>query len=283
MTVRIVTDSACDLPTSALEEFEISMVPANVVYQGRAYKDRVDISQDELFRLLEDGTEVPTTAAPPPAYFTEVYERLAEETDEIVSLHATSEHSALYDSALRGSENVSKPCRIEVVDTRLLSMGQGILAMDAAEAARRGASLDEVVGLVKREIPLLRLYAAFDTMRYLMLGGRVNGVIGAIRAIGTTLRVKLLLTMRDGRLRPAGVARTYPRAIDRLVSLMGKLVELEEWSVVYSTERGQAEAVAERLAGICPAGRVPVARLGPALGVHGGPGAILTVAKVRGT
>ena len=129
----------------------------------------------------------------------------------------------------------------------------------------------------------MRLYAAFDTMRYLTLGGRVNGVIGAISAIGTTLRVKLLLTMRDGRLRPAGVARTYPRAIDRLVSLTEKLGEVEEWSVVYSTGRDTAEAVAERLARICPPGRVPVARLGPALGVHGGPGAIITVAKTRGT
>ena len=278
MTVKIVTDSTCDLPDSALEKLGITMVPADVIYEGKVYKDRVDISFDELYEILERGPNVPTTAAPPPAYFTEAYERLAGETDEIVSLHVTSEHSAVFDAALRGSENVTSNCRVEVVDTRLLTMGMGLLVMDAAEAANRGASLEEVIGLVKREIPLMRIYAAFDTMRYLTLGGRINRIVGNL---GTTLRVRLLLTVRDGRLQPAGVARTYKRAIERLASLIEKVGEIEEWSVVYSTERDVAEAVAERLSKICPPGRVPIARLGPGLGVHGGPGAVLAVAKAR--
>jgi DegV family protein with EDD domain len=278
MSARVVTDSACDLPTSVLEQLGISMVPADVIHRGHAYKDRVDISHDKLFSLLEQGSEVPTTAAPSPGSFTEVYNRLAEETDEIVSLHTTSEHSAIYDAALRGSENVTQPCRIQVVDSRQISMGLGFLAMDAAEAARDGASLKEVVQQVRREIPLIHLYAAFDTMRYLTLGGRVNRLIGTL---GTTLNVKLLLTIRDGRLRLAGVARTFPRAIDRLVSLMEKLGELEEWSVVYTTNREEAETLAQRLSQISPPGRVPMTRLGPGLGVHGGPGALITVTKVR--
>ena len=244
MTVRVVTDSTCDLPSSVLQELEIGMVPADVVHRGRAYKDRVDISHDELFDLLERDDEVPTTAAPPPASFTEVYEGLAEETDEIVSLHVTSEHSAIYDAARRGSENVTKRCNIEVIDSRQLSMGLGFLAMDAAEATKRGASLTEVTELVRQEIPLIRVYAVFDTMRYLMLGGRVNKVIGTL---GTTLKVKLLLTVRNGRLRPAGIARTYPAALERLASLTEKLEALEEWSVAYTTNQEDAQAVAEHL------------------------------------
>jgi DegV family protein with EDD domain len=279
MTVRIVTDSTCDLPASVLQELEISMVPADVVHRGRAYKDRVDISHDDLFDLLERDYEVPTTAAPPPASFTEVYEGLARETDEIVSLHVTSEHSAICDAARRGSENVTKRCQIEVIDSRQLSMGLGFLAMDAAGAAKRGASLTEVAELIRREIPLIRLYAVFDTMRYLMLGGRVNKVIGTL---GTTLKVKLLLTVRDGRLRPAGIARTYPAALDRLASLTEQLEDLEEWSVAYTTNEGDARVVAERLGHVGSPRRVPLTRVGPGLGVHGGPGALLTAAKLQG-
>lgn len=278
MTVRIVTDSACDLPDAVLEELGITMVPADVIYEGKVYKDRVDISYDELYEMLEHGATVPTTAAPPPAYFTEVYERLAEETDEILSLHLTSEHSAIYDSALKGCENVSGSCRIEVLDTRALTMGVGLLAMDAAEAANRGASLGDVLDLVRQQIPRMRLFAGFDTMRYLTLGGRINKVVGSL---GTTLRVRILLTVRDGRIRPAGVARTYKQAIERVASLAEKVGDIEEWSVVYSTVRDAAETVAERLSRICPPGRVPIARLGPGLGVHGGPGAVLVAIKAR--
>ncbi|MDP3063547.1 MAG: DegV family protein [Chloroflexota bacterium] len=278
MTVRIVTDSTCDLPSSVLESLRISMVPVDVIRDGRPYKDGVDISHDELYQLLGQSEEVPTTAAPPPARFAETYERLAEETDGIVSLHLTSEHSAVCDVARRARENLGRPCTIQVMDSRSISMGLGMLVMDAAEAANRGASLKEVVQLVEREIPMIRAHAAFDTMRYLALGGRVNKVVGSV---GAVLSIRLLLTIRDGRLRPAGIARTYPRAIDRLLLLTEQLGRIAEWSVVYSTDRGQAEEVAERMARICPRGRVPITRLGPALGVHAGPGVIAVVAKVQ--
>ncbi len=278
MTVKIVTDSGCDLPESVLEEYGITMVPVDVIHEGKVYKDRVDISHDELFEMLEREPTVPTSAAPPPGYFTAAYERLAEETDEIVSLHLTSQHSAVYDSARKGSENVKRKCRIEVVDTQSISMGLGLLAMDAAEAANSGLSLDGVVELVKRIMPRIRLFGAFDTMRYLTLGGRISKVIGNL---GTTLRVRPLLTVNEGRISLAGVARTYKQAVERLVAFNEKLGEIEKWSVVYSTGRDVAEAVAERLSRLCPPGKVPIARLGPALGVHGGPGTIITAAKLR--
>ena len=99
--------------------------------------------------------------------------------------------------------------------------------------------------------------------------------------MGTTLGIKLLLTVREGKIRPSGLARTYPRAIDKIISMVEAQAPLEEWSVVYSTDKAQAESVAERLSKLCPPGRVPIARLGPALGVHGGPGTIIVVAKKR--
>lgn len=277
MVIKVVTDSTCDLPDSVLEEKGIAMVPATVVYKGRAYRDRVDISCDRIFEILRAGGEVPTTAAPPPAHFSQVYGQFAGDGDGIISLHVTSEHSGIFDSALRGSENVGKACKICVVDTRQVSMGIGLLALDAAEAAAQGASLDEIMALVQRNIPRVRIFGAFDTMRYLALGGRINRALGNV---GTVLKIRPLLTAKSGRIVRAGLARTYAGAIDRVVSMTLEAGEIEEWSVVYSTDRDVADEVAARLGRVCPPGRVPVARLGPALGIHGGPGAILVAAKL---
>jgi DegV family protein with EDD domain len=280
MTVRIVTDSTCDLPDSTLQKFNITMVPASVVWQGRAYKDRVELSHDQLFAWLEQGDKVPTTAAPPPAYFSETFRRLAEETKEIVSLHVTSEHSAVYDVAQKGRDAVANGCRIEVIDTRLVSMAMGLVVLDAARTANRGASMEEVLNAVRNSVSHVREYAAFDTMRYLTLGGRVNRVVGNL---GTTLKIRPILTITDGRIKLAGLARTYGQAIERVKSFVEKVGRVEEWSVVYSTDRAEAERLAEYMTRLCPMGEVPITRLGPALGVHGGPGSVVVAVKLKAT
>lgn len=254
------------------------MVPADVVHRGRAYCDRVDMSADDLYALLQKRGEALTTAAPPAGRFIEAYERLAADGSDIVSVHVTAEHSAICDVARQAAKAVARRSRIEVVDSRWVTMGLGFLALDAAEAAARGATVNDVVSVIRNVAPRVCGFGTFESVRHLAAGGRINPVLGKV---GTTLGIKLLLTMREGRIRPSGVARTYSRAVDRVVALMEAQCPLDEWSVVYSTDRVQAEAVADRLSSVCKPGRVPVTRLGPALGVHGGPGAIIVVAKKR--
>ncbi len=181
----------------------------------------------------------------------------------------------------------------------------GLKGSDGAEIQKKALALGAVPQSLNRAIQALEKIKAVDGVEIITYPGEMGEdaaracgfgptVIGSIRSGETTpedtrnaaremlrLKVKLLLTVRDGRLRPVGIARSYTTALERLAALTEKLEALEEWSVAYTTNQGDARAVAERLGRVCSPGRVPLTRVGPGLGVHGGPGALLTVAKVQ--
>jgi len=151
-------------------------------------------------------------------------------------------------------------------------MGLGLIAITAAKAAMAGESLQAVMEEIRQCIPRIRLLGVFDTLKYLLLGGR----IGKAKALlGSVLNVKPLLTMRDGELLPAGLARTRSKGIDRLFDLVKNALNIQELAIVHSTTPDEAGSLKERIASIFDRERIHIARLGPALGVHGGPGALI--------
>jgi len=278
VTVKIVTDSCADLPPQLAQELGITVVPVYVRFGEKVYRDGVDISQDEFYQKLVESSVHPSTAAPSPGDFARVYEEAAQEADEIVSIHLTSKHSATYDSALRGRELARAGYRIEVVDSLSLSMGLGLIAMDAARLARAGEGLQAITDEVRRAVQCIRLLGVLDTLKYVLLGGR----IGKARALlGTLLNVKPLLTMRDGELLPAGLARTRARGIDRLFDFVKSALNVQEVAIVHSTTPDEASSLRERIGSIFAKERIHVARLGPALGVHGGPGTLILALREK--
>jgi len=207
-----------------------------------------------------------------------VYEEVAQETDEIVSIHLTSKHSATYDSALQGRELAETRCRIEVVDSLSVSMGLGLIAMDAARLAKAGEGLPAVMDDVREAIQCIRMLSVFDTLKYLLRGGR----IGKSRALlGTLLNVKPMITMRDGELLPAGLARTRSKGIERLFDFVKNALNVQEVAIVHSNTPDEASSFGERIASILDRKRIHVARLGPALGVHAGPGALILALREK--
>lgn len=207
MTVRIVTDSTSDLSPQVAEELGITIVLVYVRFGERVYRDGVDISQDEFYQKLARSPVHPSTSQPSPSDFADVYSKLSQETGEIVSIHLSSKVSGTYNSALRGRELAQAKCHIEVVDSLSVSMGLGLIAMAAARLAKTGEGLHEVMNEVEQAIPGTRIFGVLDTLKYLLLGGR----IGKVKALlGTLLNVKPLLTMRNGELSPIGMVRTAP-------------------------------------------------------------------------
>jgi len=272
MTVKIVTDSTADLPVLLAQELGITVVPVYVRFGQKVYRDRVDISETEFYQKLVEDPVHPTTSQPSPADFADVYKKLSREADEIVSIQVTSKLSGTYNSALQGRELAEMGHPIEVVDSLSISMGLGLIAVTAAKAAMAGESLQAVMEEIRRCIPCMRLLAVFDTLKYLLLGGR----IGKAKAVlGSVLNVKPLLTMRDGELLPAGLARTRSKGIDRLFDLVKNALNIQELAIVHSTSPDEAGSLKERIASIFDRERIHIARLGPALGVHGGPGALI--------
>ena len=274
--VKVVTDSTADIPPEIIRELDIAVVPIYVVFGDKVYRDRVDISEEDFYRRLVSDSVFPTTSVPSPKDFADVYSRLANDTDEIISIHLTSKESGIYNSALLGKQLVEKKCHIEVVDSQAISMSYGLLAMAAAREARAGASLSQVVESVRRSIQRIHILFLVDTLKYVVRGGRIGKAQGML---GTVLGVRPLLTMRDGDLSISGIARTRLKAVQRLYDFAGGFPGLKEAAVSYTTNRDEAEALAKRLEAASPQAPVYVTRVGPALGTHAGPGAMGVVVR----
>jgi DegV family protein with EDD domain len=271
MTLRVVTDSTCDIPPELAEELGIRIVPIYVMFGQETYRDRVDMGADEFFARLVTNHVHPTTSVPSPKDFADVYNELADDADEIISIHLTAKESGTYNAAVLAKDLVAKKCRIEVVDSESISMSLGMLVIAAARAARGGASLDQVAEMVRSNVPRVHLMILVDTLKYVVRGGRLNRPAGLV---GTVLRVRPLLTMKEGDLKPAGVARTKARAVESLYNFARRFAKVKELAVAYTTEHDEADSLLGRLKAAFPDATGYLARVGPSLGTHAGPGAM---------
>jgi DegV family protein with EDD domain len=248
------------------------------VHFGREiFREGIDLSPAEFYRRLEVGPGLPTTSAPGPGVFAAHYRQLAAGTDRIVSLHLSSKLSAVYNAARLGAEGV-EGAKIAVVDSQSVTMGLGWLAVMAAQAARAGCSLEEVVALVEAARPRVRVFAVLDTLEYLRRGGRVGWLVAAL---GALLNVKPMISVAEGDVLPLGRVRSRHRALERLVSLVDGLGPLTHLAVLHSRARQSAESLADRLAVHFPRHRMVIAEVGTVIGTHVGPDG-LGVACVRG-
>ncbi len=279
MTVRIVTDSGSDITREQAKQLGITVVPVYLRFGDEVYRDGVDIDSDEFYHKLMASPIHPSTAAPSPGDFARVYEEVAQEAGEIVSIHITSRHSAVCEAALAGKEIAErKGRRVEVIDSKGVTMWQGFVAIAAAKAAEAGCSLQEVVDKAHETISQMRALALLDTVKYVVKGGRLGKALSAIELM---LNVKLLITLRDGELRPAKMARTRSKGIGRLREFISLALHLEDLAIVYSTTPDDAQTLAEYAGSLFPNIVPQIARLGPALGVHAGPGSLIVALREK--
>ena len=272
MAVMVVTDSTCDIPALVAQRLGVAVVPLNVHFGTRSYKDNVTITPDEFYSMLPNSPELPTTSLPSPGEFKETYDRLGEDADGIVSIHISSKLSGTYNSAQQGAKTTSASCPVEVIDSAQSSMGMGLVVVNASEAANRGAGQDEVTALAHDAAARAQCFCLFETMEYLVKGGRIGKTRGLL---GSVLSIKPMVIVRDGVPSPLGMARTFPKALAKMKQTARDFAPIESLAVMHSTTPVLAEQVAADLSDLLPEGAAPyVTRFGPALGVYAGPGAI---------
>ena len=272
MTIGIVTDSTSDIDGETARRLGIAVVPQNVHFGMRAFEDGVTITPDEFYSMLSTGPELPTTSQASPGRFREVYEQLGRDSDGIVSIHISSQISGTCNSARLGASATLADCPIEVIDSRQASMGLGLVVLAAADAALRGAALEEVVSMALSAVGRAQCVCLFETLEYLRRGGRIGK---AQALLGSVLKIKPMIIVRDGEVHPLGRARTFPRALANLKEAVRGFAPIESLAVSYSTTPDVAREVADDLKELLPQGAEPqIARFGPALGVYAGPGAI---------
>ena len=272
MAVKIVTDSTSDIPPDLAESLGITVVPCNVIFGTDTYKDGVHLSAEKFYERLIDGTVFPTTSQPSPGDFVETYEQLGQDADAIVSIHVSSKLSGTYNSAIQAKDQADIECPVELVDSAQASSGLGVIAIAAAQAAERGGGIEEVVTTARDAVDRAELFFLLDTLEYLQKGGR----IGKARAlVGSVLKIKPMIILRDGIVHEMGKARTLAKGVARLRETARELAPLELLSVPYTTTSEVAQEIADSLRDLLPEGEEPiVTRAGPTIGTYAGPGAV---------
>jgi DegV family protein with EDD domain len=272
MAVRIVTDSAADLPPEVAKSLGIEVVPLFVRFGSEEFKDRVTLSADDFYRRLLDGAVLPKTAVPAVGEFAEAYQRLAKDADGIVSVHISAGVSGTFNSAVQGAKQASVKCPIEVLDTRQASMAVGLVAMAAAKSAMAGHSHAEVVQTARSAMERCQCVTMLDTLEYLEKGGRIGK---AQALLGSLLSFKPMVGMREGEVHAFDRPRTRPKGIARLKQYAADWSPAEGYCVIYSTTPDEAAGLLAELKDALPSQWPPfVARYGPVLGTYVGPGAL---------
>jgi DegV family protein with EDD domain len=270
LSIRIVTDSTCDLPEATINEYGIVVAPLYVNVGSQSYLDGVDLSREEFYERLPDYDPPPTTAAPGPERFRRIYEGLAADgATEILSIHISISLSAVVDSARLGAQE-TRAVPVTVFDSGQLSLGTGFLVVAAAKAAAEGGSVAEIVAILKGLALRTHVFAALDTLEYLRRSGRMNGTVAGL---GNLLQIKPLLKMHDGK-PTAERVRTSSGAIKRLINLLSDLAPLEQVAIVHSYAPDKGERLRQLVQHLLPAGEVPSVNITPVIGAHIGPGAV---------
>ena len=267
MGVRVVTDSACDLPDELVAELGIEVVPLSIRFGHDEFVDRQDLSTDEFWRRLSESSVLPETSAPAAGAFEKVFRTLADDgATGIVCINLSSKLSATMQAAQVAAKGVADSCPVEVVDSLHVTMGLGNLCLAAARQAAAGGSVDAIVADVIDRRDRTRLYGTLDTLEFLKKGGRVGN---ARALLGSMLAIKPVVEVRDGVVEEAGKVRTRSKALRLLVDKV-KEGPVESLAVMH----GQApdlDELLDMLDPLVPRSEIVIGQIGPVIGTHAGP------------
>lgn len=278
MAVRIVTDSTCDLPAALVEAHGITVVPLTVFFDDEALLDGAEISAGEFYDRLRASSTLPRTSQPSVELFRETYQRVAADGDEIVSIHLTSKLSGTLNAASVAREEVAPEIHVDLIDSYQVSLGLGLIVLEAARAAQSGASLAEVVATARRAMDRVSVHVCVDTLEYLQKGGR----IGRARSfLGSVLSIKPILKVENGEVAPLERVRTRSKANERVFEIASSMARAKEMFIAHSANEGEARAMIERLRPRLPHTDLILAEIGPVVGVYAGPGALGIAALER--
>ena len=271
MTVRIVTDSSCDLPQGMADALGIRIVPLSIRFGDTEYIDRTTITATEFWSKCAASPTLPETAAPSPGQFEETYRSLAAEgATAIVVVSLSSDLSATMQSAELAARAVTPGIDVRIVDSRNASMGLGLTVLACAELAATGASADEVVARAQSVIPRTRVFAALDTLDNLKKGGRIGG---AKAMLATVMSIKPLISITNGLVAEAGKQRTRSKALAHLVDILrNQEVPIERLSVL-NAQCSDVDAFVAMVKEVY-SGEIIIGDIGAVIGTHAGQGTI---------
>lgn len=270
MTIRIITDSTCDLPDERVDQLGIKVIPLYINIGNRSFLDGVELSREEFYNNLPTYPQHPTTGTPGMQAFLEAFDHLADQgASEIIAIHISEKLSGTIDVARAAARTYSR-IPVAVVDSGQLSLGTGFQVELAAELANEQASSQEILLAIEDLRQRTFVTAGLSTLEFLKRSGRMNRFM---HGIGSLLNIKPILTMKNG-LPGSDRVRTSLRAEKRLASLLEDNFPLERFALLHTNAQEKARAFLHRIQALVPGGEVLAMDITPVIGVHIGPGAV---------
>jgi DegV family protein with EDD domain len=270
MSVKIVTDSTCDLPQSVIQQLDITVVPLFINIGDEGYLDGVDITRKDFYTNLPDYKTHPTTATPGIQRFKQAYQKLADSgASEILSIHISESLSATVAVARKAAQRF-KQAPVTVHDSLQLSLGTGFQVELAGQLAAAGKSVDEILAALAQIIPRSFVTARLDTLEFLRRSGRMNRFMSGL---GSLLQLKPILTMKMGQPGSERV-RTQEKAEARLIRTLETYQPIERFALLHTNAPKEAEEFHAKITHLVPQGEVISMDITPVIGSHIGPGAV---------
>jgi DegV family protein with EDD domain len=271
--LKIVTDGAADIPAGWEKEYDIQIIPINVLFGEKTYVQNVDLDSDGFYKLVEESGKIPKTAQPSPHQFVEFYKKIASKGDTILSIHVTSKLSGTYASAVAAAEELKGSLDIHPLDSANGSVGLGFLCREARKMDRAGKSLEQIIKAVEAIRDQVRVIVTLDTLDFARMSGRV-GTLSA--ALASVLNVKPIAVLRDGLVNMAEKVRTRKAALDRVVELAK-----EEYgdrpvylAVVHARDLESGKTLMEKARHVLNASEMLITDLSISLAANFGPGTV---------
>ena len=269
--IKVVTDSACDLPPQMAEDRGVRVVPLSIRFGDEELVDREELSTKEFWDRVTTGTVMPETAAPSPGRFQQAFLEAADEgASGVVCITLSSGVSATYQAARTAADAVAERVPVKVVDSLSMTMGLGLMVLAAVEMADGGAGLDEVEAELLRSRDATRVYGVIDSLDFLKRGGRIGG---AAQLMGSLLSIKPVIEIRNGVVEVESRQRTRSRSLQYLAGKALEAGPLERLAVANGAA-ADIDEVLKLVAKATPVHELVVTDLGPVIGAHGGPGTI---------
>jgi DegV family protein with EDD domain len=270
MTIKIVTDSTCDLPQEIIQQLDISVIPLYINIGNQGFLDGVDISRKEFYTNLAGYPFHPTTGTPGTDTFQRVFDQLAAKgAREILSIHISEKLSATIDVARTVARDYTL-VPVMVRDSGQLSLGTGFQVELAARMAKEGKSMMEILAALDDLKNRTFVTAGLDTLEFLRRSGRMNGFISGL---GSILQLKPILTMKNGQPGSERV-RTSKKAEKRIIEMLHDYLPIERFALLHTNAQDKAEQMRKKIENLIPEGEIYSMDITPVIGAHIGPGAV---------
>jgi DegV family protein with EDD domain len=269
--IRVVTDSACDLPDELLAEMGIGLVPLHIRFGTEELVDRTELSTKEFWARSAESPTLPETSAPSPGAFHEAFTALADEgATGVVCINLSSKLSATIQAARQAARDLEGTFPVSVVDSLSVTMGEGLIVLEAAQRAAAGASAQEVVAGAEAAVAATNVYGAIDTLENLKRGGRIGG---AAALLGSILAIKPVIVVRDGVVEQESKQRTRAKSLRYLADKVRGAGPISRLAA-FGADAPDFDQFLGMLDDVHPSERLLVGEIGPVIGTHAGPGAV---------